>query len=367
MQDFRRVLCQLLFALLIVSPVVARGQPFEVQGRLESISHPWIFPKPSGNLTNNRIRRPTNFTNGFPRTAIRDFTFVSDGKGLLIRSNPDVGDQGIGHTEFGAEDEVGYAFVSFQPRSNSPPYSNVANNSTLTIRPTKEPQSFYHNNRLIWRVFATRKMGGADMVEFHHPDAVIWQDIGDLASHLQTALRENMELRATRKFMDQPPYLLQEMVFFRDARFDTKRYSSALIPEELTTGVTNSRLDVLSWTNVSGLHLPRETRIVVYAKNPGSKGGGLEIGSEHRLIVTNVITEVQRTRFIPNLTDKTRVVDYRFEKGEGNLSQVPDYVSTNGVIQPTYEAAWAEVERQAEESRLRRLERERLKRLERPE
>ncbi len=364
MNASRRVQLRLILLWLLFSAVVGWGQPFEVQGRLESTSHPWIFPKPSSEQTNRNVKHPINFTNGFPRTAIRDFTFVTDGKGLLIRSKPDVGDQGIGYTEFGAEDEVGYAFVSFQPRSNSPPYSKVANNSTLAIRSTTEPESFYHNNRLIWRAFATRRMAEADMLEFHRPDAVIWPDTSDLASHLQTALRENMELRATRKFSDQPPHLLQEMVFFRDGRFDTKRISSALIPEELTTGVTNSRLDVLSWTNVAGLHLPRETRIIVYGKNPGSKGDGLEIGSEHRLIVTNVLTEVKRTRFIPNLADRTRVVDYRFQKGEG---QVPDYISTNGVIQPTYEAAWAEAERQAEESRLRRLERERLKRLEKPE
>src|SRR5262249_447938 len=77
--------------------------------------------------------------------------------------------------------------------------------------------------------------------------------------NLQMILDAHLLLRADWVFDDRTPRLLKTFVDYRDGKLPTDQYSKSLIPAEFVTGRTNSRMDVLAWTNVAGLHIPVQT------------------------------------------------------------------------------------------------------------
>lgn len=329
------VLCLASFLLLNAS-----GQPYEVRGSLESV---YILPDGSAPQTNNR-----------------NFILATDGQDVSIRCGSGTRDQGIDYHEFGTDGTVGYQFVKFQTRTNTSGSRKASNDATMAIYPSSEPQTSVPTIRHIWRIYATQRGLRENKKSFIRPDEPVWLNGTRMDGDLLQILGESMQLRADWAFDDRPPYLLQSLIDYHDAAFDSKKYSTALIPDEFMTGYTNSRMDVVAWTNIAGLHLPTDTRVLTYRADT-SNHGRLYLRSTHRILATNILARTSRTNFIPALTAATRIVDYRFAKGR---KQAADYTSTNGIIQATFEEAWEEVYRRYEESRRRMEERERSKALE---
>jgi hypothetical protein len=295
-----------------------------------------------------------------PQTNSRNFIVATDGRDVSIRFNPGAHDKGIDYHEFGTHGTDSYQFVKFQTRTNSSGKHKPGNDATMGIYTSLEPQTSVPTIRRVWRAYVTQRALRESKEKFIRPNEPVWLNGNPRDTKLTQILGENMQLRAEWAFDGQPPFLLQRLIDYQDATFDSKQYSNALIPDEFVTGQTNSRMDVVAWTNIAGLHLPTDIRVLTYLADT-NLSGPLHLLSTHRIVATNVLARTSRTSFIPALTSATRILDYRFAKGP---DQPPDYTSTNGVILPTFEDAWTEVHRRYEESRLRREERERAKALE---
>jgi len=175
-------------------------------------------------------------------------------------------------------------------------------------------------------------------------------------SELMSKLYDNLLLRADWSLDDQPPHLLSRFVEYRDGKWASRRYSASLIPDEFRSGKTNSQLDILSWTNLGGLHIPVDAQLTTYLANTNQPGGPLQVHLVHHLIATNVVAGTARRSFVPKLARATRVVDYRFAT---QPDQPAVYIATNGMILSTTDDAWMEVQRQKDAAAREREERHR--------
>lgn len=330
-----------LLALAWMRPLPTAEQSYEVRGRMES-----TFQRPDDPA---------------PQTNSRNFMLVTDGSNVFIRCNMGVGDKGFEYTEFGTDGTNGFSFDKSRDRPKTSTGRGSINNATMSIEASPEPVQAFPPIRHIWRSYVTQRGLRTKNERFVRPDEPGHGNGIPVERELLRILMRHMELRAEWVIDDQPPHLLQKLVDFQDASFNTRRYSSSLIPDEFMTGFTNSRLDVLSWTNIAGLHLPIETRVVTYYAKTNNPGSPLHPLSTYRLLTTNILTKTIRTNFVPPLASATRIVDHRFEEEH---DQVLMYIATNGIILSTFEEGWKEVQRQDEKERRRREERERAKALE---
>ncbi len=327
---------QLLLSILVVpSSFAAEGQPFEVSGRMETIS---AFHDGIAGTTNSRT-----------------FTVAMNGWNGFIRCSAGTADQGVDYHEFGTDGTNGFHLGKTLLRAIPSSPRGLVNDATMHIEPSSLPPPSSGAITKIWLVYTAQREFNGRLDTFVRPLGYIWLRETPVDQELRTVLNDHLLLRADWTLDSQEPHLPKMYVDYRDGKLASDRYSQSLIPAEFMTGRTNSRLDVLSWTNVAGLHIPTHARLMTYIANMNNPGGPLQVHLTHHLIATNIAAGTTRREFVPKLSKATSVVDYRF--GE-DPRRPATYLATNGVIFHTAEEAWAEVRRQGEESLRRREEHE---------
>ncbi len=295
------------------------------------------------------------------QTHRRNFQVATDGTNLIIRVHPGNLDGGIKYQEFGVSEQTGYEFVRLDSAQSGT--NRARNDATLTINPNPVPRGI-GSALQVWGVFAAHREWQERTMDYLRPINPVWIADPNLPNGTRGMISENLLLRSEWKFNETPPKFMKMFVNYRDGQLSGRRLNSALLPDELKTGTTNSRIDVLSWTNVSGLAFPLRARLVQYVGDTNSSSGSLVVQSTQYFEVTNVVLGTTRRRFIPDITPATRIVDYR---AATEPHRPAEYYSTNATVIEDPEQAIAEMERQREESRRRREERKKTEALSKPQ
>jgi len=328
---FSVLTCLVISAWLSASLEAAESEAFEVSGRMETIG----FRAAGMAVTNSRT-----------------FLMATDGQNLFIRCSAGTADQGIEYTEFGTDGTSGFYMTKFVHATDPSARRGSINDSTMAIEPLPVPPQGSGSIQQIWLVYGAHRELSRRTDPFIRPFGYVQLRETPFDQELWGFLSENLLLRAEWTFHVEPPHLLTTFVDYRDGKI--ARYRRAVLPDELMTGKTNSRLDVVSWTNSDGLSIPMEARATIYTGNTNRPGGLLEVQISHRLVATSVVARTIRRGFLPKAAQATRVLDWRFAQG---AHQPAEYIATNGVIFGSYDEAWEEVHRQREEARRRREER----------
>jgi hypothetical protein len=305
----------------------------------------------SGWITTTQLSVPGA---GAAPTNSRIFVLESDGSKLFIRYNAGTADRGVDYTEFGTDGTNGFHFAKTRLRANPSSSRGLQNDATMRIEPSPLPQLMAVTIQHLWLLYAAQLESANPTNSFQKPQGPVFLRAQPFDQELQNMLLEHLLLRADWELDDQAPYLLKSYVEYRDGKLASDRFSQSLIPAEFMTGRTNARMDVLSWTNVAGLHIPIHARLTTFITDTGKPGQPLRANVIHQFVATNIVAGSTGRSFIPKLSTATQISDYRFAKGP---RQPASYLATNGIIWATEEEAWAEVERQNEASARRRNER----------
>jgi hypothetical protein len=167
-----------------------------------------------------------------------------------------------------------------------------------------------------------------------------------------------LRLRSEWTLDERPPHLVTAFTDYRDAQWDSERLSASLVPEEYSTGKTNTILRVIAWTNVASLHIPIELQLTKFVLNTNSPVPGTQhVFLSCHITVTNVSARTARLHFVPELTTATRVIDRRFTQGPNRPAE---YYPTNRVLPATEDEAW-QAHREHNEAKRRRAEANRVK------
>jgi hypothetical protein len=311
-----------LFVALAVGLRAANPFAFEVEGRMDTFVPSW--------------------DNGAPNS--RTFRFATDGRDLLIHTTAGTKDQGTLYAEFGTAGTNGFQFNQMIPRTNADGSfrGTLVNDSTMRIQPHPRPEMGV--GQQLWLIYGAHGELRKRTNSFVHLTTQVSFRERPFDSDLYGILRNHLRLRADWALDGQPPHLVTRFVDYRDGQLMSERYPDSLIPDEYTTGKTNLRLEILSWTNVAGLHLPVNAQVTTYEKDTNQLGK-LVVHALHRVTVTNVIAGTSRRTFVPQLGRATSVTDYRFMRGP---RQPASYLSTNRVLYHTAEEAGAAIERDRE-------------------
>jgi hypothetical protein len=325
---FSFLTCLVISASLSASLGATESEAFEISGRIESI---WLPAAGNG------------------RTNSRTFLMAMDGQKLFIRCSAGTADRGIEYTEFGSDGTSGFHMTKFLQATNPSARRGSDNDSTMSIEPSPVPPQGSGSIEQVWLVYSAHRELSRRTDPFIRPFAYVSLRETPFDQELWGFLSDNLLLRAEWTFHVQTPHLLATFVDYRDGRIG--RHRNAVLPDELMTGKTNSRMDVLTWTNLAGLSIPVESLATIYTGNTNRPGGPLEVQFSHRLLATSIVARTTRREFLPKAAQATRVVDWRFAQGQ---HQPAVYISTNGVIFGTWDEAWAEVQRQEDEASRRR-------------
>lgn len=323
----------LLSTWLAVSGAAAERHAFEVSGRMET--------------TSSSRGGGVGFTNS------RTFTMAMGGRNVFIRCSAGTADQGVDYNEFVSDGTNGFHLGKTLLRANPSSTNGLVNDATMDVKPSPQPAAGSGAIKTVWLVYAPQRELKGRTDAFLKPQSSIWLRETLFDQELWRMLNDHLLLRADWTLDEQEPHLLKTFVDYRDGKLATDRYSQSMIPAEFMTGKTNSRLDVLSWTNVAGLHIPTEARLTTYIANTNKPGGLLQVHLTHHLVATNIVGGTMRREFVPKLSKATQILDYRFTEGPRRPAA---YLATNGVIFHTADEAWAEVRRQSKESLRRRAE-----------
>lgn len=279
------------------------------------------------------------------RTNRRTFMVQTDGKDVFIYCTAGTLDQGVRSIEFGTAGTNGFYIGKTLLRAEPGGSSGVQNDATLHIEPSRVPPKSAGAILNVWLVYAAYQQWRGRRTDYLPPRWFISPREVDRDENRWRMLNDHLLLRAEWEFDTGQPGLLRRFVDYRDGKWNTGRYSPALIPQSMRTGDTNLLMEVLSWTNVAGANVPAEALITSYVADTNQPNGSLWVRSTHRLRATHVAAAPPRRTFVPELTKATSVVDYRFSQGPGRPAS---YLSTNGVIHHTFEDAWEAAERQSE-------------------
>jgi hypothetical protein len=307
-----------LFMTLAVGLRAANPLAFEVEGRMDTFVPSW--------------------DDGAPNS--RTFRFATDGRDLIIHTSAGTKDQGTLYAEFGTDGTNGFQFNQMIPRTNADGSfrGTLVNDSTMRIQPHSRPEMGV--GQQLWLIYGARDEFRKRTNGFVHLTTQVSFQERPFDSDLYSILRNHLLLRADWELDARPPHLLTRFVDYRDGQLMSERYPDSLIPDEYTTGKTNLRLNILTWTNVASLHIPLIAEVTTYMRDTNQLGK-LVVHALHRVTVTNVIAGTSRRTFVPKLGRATSVVDYRFM---GGPRQPASYLSTNRVLYHTAEEARAAVE-----------------------
>ncbi len=310
----------LLCLLFSASLRGAELQSFEVSGRMHT-----VYPMQGGTV----------------RTNSRTFALATDGRDVLIRCTAGTADQGFDYGEFGTDGTNGFHFSKTLLKADPFSKHGLVNDAVMHIEPSPVPPRGAIN--YVWLLYAAQNELEGRTESFLRPRGGVWLPERMFDQERLRMLNDHLLLRAEWTFNDRRPYLLQTFVDYCDGKLASDRFSQSLIPGEFMSGRTNSRMEVLAWTNIAGLHIPLAARVITYVTGSEKSGGGLQVRFTHELLATNVVAGTRQRSFVPKPSKATSVFDYRFAEGPHRPAS---YLLTNGIILHTAEEVWAAAQQQ---------------------
>jgi hypothetical protein len=314
-------LFQLLYALTwcpyFTWTVAGAPAGFEVSGRIEMV--PFINGLASG--TNSRT-----------------FSVAVTENKSFIHASAGTRDRGIEYSEFGDDGTNGFYFTKYAPPPDSDTNSarRSINDASLSISTRRVPPVMAAPLLPVWIAFCSR----TEFLERddHFVPVLTFPIVLASPPIVEVGTLMHLRLRSEWLFNDRQPHLIRSFTDYRDAKWDSRRFSPSLIPDEYSTGKTNSVMQIVTWTNVSGLHIPLQGWLTRYLPDTNSPvPGAICVHFFCRVTATDVSATTARRSFVPEFTTATRVNDGRFTEG---TDQSAEYFPRNGLLPMTEEDVW---------------------------
>jgi hypothetical protein len=249
-----------------------------------------------------------------------EFTVLVVGCQSVIRAT-NVSDMAINYIEFGCSPDESYNLIQY---NSDPSETNVINSANLELYPSASPESPAGLIVPLWLAYASKCYYQAQTNGMVFP-----------MSYLSTTYRAvELRLPAIWHFSDSSPNLLQDMTEYTDGNeysIEEGKVLAKRLPQELQNRQTNCSFQVLSWTNVASLHLPKDFILRVFEPDSSAKTMKLSFTMEGFGTQFHEYETFDSSQLKLKAPRKTRVTDKRFYI-DGKRIRPIVYLSEDGEI-----------------------------------